>query len=409
MRRRLSFLCIFCFILFLTYAPLAVLSQQDEKTVEIEAEGIGIDKDKALLSAFKAAVRQVIGALVESDTEIKNRELIKDQVIAYSNGYIKSYQEISSEQEEGAWRVRIKAVVVNSKLIGKLREMKISTKLDSAGLFAEAVTRLDEKQTSLQLIKGIMDGYPQNAYNVLIGKPEILETKMNGNVLVRIPACIYFKEIFLNKLEKSLEEISKNLPSPSTNKITFVRINIESQLFNYNDFKDALNGIGLWNSEVDKLIPFSSSLFFLPANAVENIDTARLNQCRKCPSSLKSYAMDAEIYQYIEDKFHLKYDSSPIQGKFEILDSNDNIISSIIVGLTSRHVFFNTTLYVEGTRWDEVHLDINPLGISENRFGYIPICRNYKYIFYIEFLFKDPDAFKNAHKIDFKILDNDDK
>ena len=47
-------------------------------TMEVVASGVGLDPDKALKDALMNAVQQVVGAIVDAETLIKNDDIVKD-------------------------------------------------------------------------------------------------------------------------------------------------------------------------------------------------------------------------------------------------------------------------------------------------------------------------------------------
>ena len=60
---------------------------------------MGTTKEEALKDAFRAAVRQVVGEVVDGETLVKNEELVKDQVLTYSDGFIPGHK-ITSEKRD---------------------------------------------------------------------------------------------------------------------------------------------------------------------------------------------------------------------------------------------------------------------------------------------------------------------
>ncbi|MDO9287548.1 MAG: flagellar assembly protein T N-terminal domain-containing protein, partial [Thermodesulfovibrionales bacterium] len=78
------------------------------KAEYVEAEGYAlitgdrkdIARESALNNAFRRAVEQAIGVLVESETMVRNFELLNDRVYSKSAGYVKKYS-ITGEKIEG--------------------------------------------------------------------------------------------------------------------------------------------------------------------------------------------------------------------------------------------------------------------------------------------------------------------
>jgi hypothetical protein len=108
------------------------LSAAREETVE--ARGMApfsgrkdLAREQALSEAFRQAVRQAVGVLVESESLMRNQILVTDQVLAQSNGFIKKYSIISESQDDGTYTVDIRATV---------SEVKLKKALDAIGLTA---------------------------------------------------------------------------------------------------------------------------------------------------------------------------------------------------------------------------------------------------------------------------------
>lgn len=94
------------------------------KTEYVEAEGYAlitgdrkdIARESALNNAFRRAVEQAIGVLVESETMVRNFELLNDRVYSKSAGYVKKYS-ITGEKIEGdIFRIKINALVSKVRL-----------------------------------------------------------------------------------------------------------------------------------------------------------------------------------------------------------------------------------------------------------------------------------------------------
>jgi len=121
----------------------------------ITVTGYGNSKDEALKSAFQNAVEQEIGVLVDSKTVIKNNKLIKNNILTYSNGFIKDYKEVSAKQQMGFWTVKISAVIEHQKLLSKLKKIKINPKQikGTKQLYAQVVSQVKTKFDAEDLFK----------------------------------------------------------------------------------------------------------------------------------------------------------------------------------------------------------------------------------------------------------------
>lgn len=110
---------------------ILILILQIEKTIisegvsSINNVSIDVARDRAISDALRNAVEQALGTYIESQTIIDNYQLIEDNILSKSKGYVKSYKIISEKQDEGLYRVKIMAIVDNAKIEDDLSALKI--------------------------------------------------------------------------------------------------------------------------------------------------------------------------------------------------------------------------------------------------------------------------------------------
>jgi hypothetical protein len=119
-------LCIFI------YADIAHAAKAEYVDVEGYASIAGgsksIARENALNNAFRRAVEQAVGVLVESETLVKNFQLVNDRIYSKSEGYIKKYT-ITREKVEGdEFKIAIKALVSRVKIEKDLGEIGLLIK-----------------------------------------------------------------------------------------------------------------------------------------------------------------------------------------------------------------------------------------------------------------------------------------
>jgi hypothetical protein len=112
-------------LLFLVWAG-STYAQTNEGDITVQAEGVGISKNDALLKAKRDAVEKGIGTFLISQTEIKNFELQKDVILTKTVGAVKHY-DILEEKQQGPkdFFVRIQAVVALADIKADLAALKI--------------------------------------------------------------------------------------------------------------------------------------------------------------------------------------------------------------------------------------------------------------------------------------------
>lgn len=164
----------------------------------VEATGVGETLDLAKEDAIRQAVQKAVGSYVSSDLITKNDDVIKDKVISLSAGFVEK-TEITSQnkREDGLFETKIKATVTSTKLRRALEDQNIATTdLDSESLFGEALTKLDNTNSTLDLWAGMMKKFPQSAVRtVLIGKPKIDSIK-DDDVLMTFTTLVGWEPKF---------------------------------------------------------------------------------------------------------------------------------------------------------------------------------------------------------------------
>jgi hypothetical protein len=100
-------------------APTPYTPPAPEGAREILADGVaaiingdkGIARDHALSDALRKAVEQGVGTLINSETVVKNFQLITDRIYSRSSGYVSSYRILSEEPGTDLYRITVRAVV----------------------------------------------------------------------------------------------------------------------------------------------------------------------------------------------------------------------------------------------------------------------------------------------------------
>jgi hypothetical protein len=92
--------------------------QGDIRTIVVE--GVGTDATQAKADAYREAVRQVVGALIDARTMAQNDELVEDKIITLSSAFVEKSEPLKEWQDGSLVRVRILAHVRQSKVLASL-------------------------------------------------------------------------------------------------------------------------------------------------------------------------------------------------------------------------------------------------------------------------------------------------
>ena len=154
---------------------------------EVIVTGVGTDPEKAMQNAFSQAIEQTVGLLVDAETVVKNDQLIRDEVLTYSRGYMEKYDVVKRWQEDGLHHTTIRAVVARGKLTEKLKGMKIAVQEVSGELPARQFhfDAKNEEQAAEMFKKALADFDMMKLTKVeIVGKPE--PKRENGGASVHV-------------------------------------------------------------------------------------------------------------------------------------------------------------------------------------------------------------------------------
>lgn len=156
------------------HAEAAPPAKEDAVAVVV-AEGLGKDEKEARKAAFRDAVSKVVGSLIDSETLVKNDEIISERILEYSGGFVKTYDTLKVEKADGGLvRVRIKATVERLQIVGKLQDAKVTTKeVKGTDLLAEKLTKEEARKNAAELLAKLYAEIPKLARAEVRGKPEL--------------------------------------------------------------------------------------------------------------------------------------------------------------------------------------------------------------------------------------------
>ncbi len=157
------------------FCLVAVARAEEEKVKEVVVEGVGTTEKEALQDAFRNAVRQVVGTFVSAETLVENDRLIKDKVLAASDGFVKTYKLIGKPRKEGPLlRMTVRAAVMRERLYARLKKFKVTdrevpddVKKDEGRLpddVPEKMTKEEARRKKVKVLRDVLVDYPRVLY-----------------------------------------------------------------------------------------------------------------------------------------------------------------------------------------------------------------------------------------------------
>ena len=213
--------------------PLAAAAQEEKQLVDVVATGYGETVREAQKAAFRAAVEQVVGTIVDATTLVENDELIEDEILTYASGMIEKSITIGEprKSESGIYIVKVKATVKKGRLQEKLKAAStVSVSLNGADLFARMTAAQENLADAETMIRNVLAKHIACVVYDFVkekdGNPKLDIDPKSGEVFVSVRARVDMAKYtqFINEVieklgpmaEKKAKVISKgcyNSPS----------------------------------------------------------------------------------------------------------------------------------------------------------------------------------------------------
>ena len=195
-------------LVILSLSVLAVAhttTAQESRTVTAEGVAVvqqgalDIARDAAVEDAQKRAVEQAIGILIDSQTQVENYQVISDNILSQTKGYIKRYS-IAGEVNEGSLlRVRINAEVALGKLgddlsaigilLGQMHKPRTMIMIAEQNIGHELSAwwwGAHEQQTDLSVVENtIMDKFTEKGFEFVDHQVAAKEIKVTAGYKVQ--------------------------------------------------------------------------------------------------------------------------------------------------------------------------------------------------------------------------------
>jgi len=317
-------------------------------TKTLVATGYGTNDEQALKVAFRAAIEQYVGVVVDSRSIVKNSELIDDSLLTASSGYIQTYKILSTSNQNGLVAVKILATVQSQKLLQSIHKLNIATVTVSGtkDIGARIETKKIAKEDALKMLhkawsEAWSDKALQDMLTVKIDSVKVIEDQAKGgSVPIKIQASVQVDDVKYNATIQKLETLFSQLGAKVHRRYDLPKIDQDGDLIASN--KDRMEEIPV--SSIVLLKHYGRGLVIdvweFPHDWQVNNDSpkAQLHTMLHLPVEVKDAANNVLYADYIEfdseEPANLFWVTYPLEndssGKYYI--NNGAKYSNLIVG-----------------------------------------------------------------------------
>jgi hypothetical protein len=170
----------------------------------VTVKSIGKTEAEARTNAFQLAVEHVVGQLVLSEREVSNNQVVRNDIIQYSSGYVSRYDVKKREVVGNEQILIIDVYVKQSKIADRLvNHSTDKTRIDSKNLAAQVKTLVDQTRTGDRVLKTILNDYPSKAFSVS-NKDVYMERGQHRGLVMVVPVKLVWNHQYVESLGEAL-------------------------------------------------------------------------------------------------------------------------------------------------------------------------------------------------------------
>lgn len=174
--------------------------------IEVEVLGFGSDRNKAREDGFRTAVLQAVGSVVVTQTESRNRRLVRDEIVSYSSGYVDRHEILSEKSIGSGVELRLKVWVAESRIARRLlADASTAGQIDGKNLGLRIEGVLQERYQGDKLLSTVLSDFPRRAFDIKLDKHRV-SLNERREVSLLIPFELKWNYDYLASLYEALYE-----------------------------------------------------------------------------------------------------------------------------------------------------------------------------------------------------------
>lgn len=194
-------------------ALMLVACASTQPTGYIRVTGYGSTANDAKLDAFVKATEIHVGTIIVSERESNIKELTKEDILAYSAGFVDDYRVISEQRHGGMIKVVIDVSVSSNKINDRVLAKSSNTQNFNGDKYSNQYqTIIKERNDGDRVLENVLNDYPKRAYTLNIINYSVKVDRYR-NLVLSVPYKMHWDKNYLSSLNTTLallEDSRKN-------------------------------------------------------------------------------------------------------------------------------------------------------------------------------------------------------
>ena len=179
------------------------------ETYYLRVKAAGRDEQDARDQAFRLAVNQAIGSLTLSETQVRNGDLARHEIINYSSGYVHDFKILKRYDDGRDVVIEIDVWVRNSQIADRLLNKSAGAGTVEGGRISQQIESLQrERATGDRVLSTVLSDFPQRAFDVAVEPTQVLFDR-NRQGILRVPFHVRWNNQYVVSLSEAVTAINQ--------------------------------------------------------------------------------------------------------------------------------------------------------------------------------------------------------
>lgn len=145
------------------------INRDQVKVYHVRVKAQAATDQAAREEAFRLAIEMAVGSLVTAEVQVRDRELMRKDIISYSSGYVHDFELIRKLDLVSGVELELDVWVKKSTIADRLLHIsQDSDRLDQERIVTQFDTLLAERDRGDQILEQVLTDYPRRAFDIQI-------------------------------------------------------------------------------------------------------------------------------------------------------------------------------------------------------------------------------------------------
>ena len=189
------------------------LLKDRKKVYFIRVQGEGYSYEAAKQQAFATAVDRAVGAVVLSETEVRNNMVIRNEIIKYSAGFIDDFKVTKEETAGNIYRLELDVWVSDSRIADRLLAgSRQEGRIDGNRHAAQLESLQQHFSSGDRQLQAVLRDFPRRSFVTKAGRSN-LQVRPDRTALLTVNFMVYWDAKYLDALSESLQNLNPKMPA----------------------------------------------------------------------------------------------------------------------------------------------------------------------------------------------------